>query len=313
LITAHEVADISSMGSSRTRKRSAVQGPVATNAKELSERLQRGTDALRREFTKVHAAIAKLRTQGSEAFDELYETVGRVLTSNPPLYLGGGYRTAQEFIDAELPGETLRSVQRNVLVARCFSPEEEARHGITFLEEVAGYARELSGAAEPPAAINLDRLMLTLPGPSGTAGKKARDATIEDVRKARRLLRAGGTKHKAAPAEVILRSALGKNKALAQIGLRVGTTSASFTGVPLEALALFAGVLAHVKLPAATVPATAAKERAPATRTSRERATRAPTAKKPAQRPRAATKSTRQPRAAKKASAAAGARTKTPR
>ena len=99
----------------------------------------------------------------------------------------GGYETKEAFIAAELPGETLRSVQRNVLVARCFSPEEEAKHGIAFLEEVALYAKELTAAEEPPPAIHLDKLTLTLPGKAGaTLRKKASAATIDDVRQARR-------------------------------------------------------------------------------------------------------------------------------
>lgn len=97
----------------------------------------------------------------------------------------GGYETKEAFIAAELPGETLRSVQRNVLVARCFSPEEEAKHGIAFLEEVALYAKELTAAGEPPPAIHLDKLTLTLPGKAGaTLRKKASAATIDDVRQA---------------------------------------------------------------------------------------------------------------------------------
>lgn len=103
---------------------------------------------MKEQFAKVQAALRKLRGEGTVSFDALWELVDKVLTSDPPLYLGGGYKTKEAFIAAELPGETSRSVQRNVLVARCFSPEEEAKYGIAFLEEVALYARDLTAAEQ---------------------------------------------------------------------------------------------------------------------------------------------------------------------
>jgi hypothetical protein len=169
----------------------------------LQHKLVRATAALKKDFGKLQSSLRKLRGEGTESFDALYELVGHILASDPPLYVGGGYKTKEAFIAAELPGETLRSVQRNVLVARCFSPEEEARHGIAFLEEVALYAKELTAAAEPPPAIDLDKLTLTLPGKAGAAvRKKASAATIDDVRQARRALRQGtATRRDASPIE----------------------------------------------------------------------------------------------------------------
>jgi hypothetical protein len=218
----------------------------------VETRLVRATQPLKREFEKVRATIGRLRSRGSEAFDELYEEIGRVLESDPPLYVGGGYRTKEDFIAAELPGETLRSVQRNVLVARSFSPRDETRHGIGFLEEVALYAKELAAAGEAPRAIDLDRLTLTLRGKGGeTLRRKARDATIDDVRKARRALRRGGrTRKDASPAEAAIRAALGRHSELAQVAVRAGAEAVSFGGVPLSALGALARALRDVKLPA---------------------------------------------------------------
>lgn len=225
----------------------------ATEKPSIERRLVRATDALKKEFEKVRAMIARLRGTGSEAFDDLYEEVGRVLESDPPLYAGGGYRTKEDFIQAELPGETLRSVQRNVLVARSFSPQDEARHGIGFLEEVALYAKELAGAAEPPRAINLDKLIVTLRDKrSASVRKKAREASIDDIRKARRGLRSGvQTKKAASPVDAAIRAALGKNKALSQIAVRTGREVVSFGDVPLAALGAFAKALGTTKLPEA--------------------------------------------------------------
>ncbi len=160
-------------------------------------------------------------------------------------------KTKEAFIAAELPGETLRSVQRNVLVARCFSPDEEAKHGIAFLEEVALYAKELTAAEQPPPAIHLDKLTLTLPGKAGaTLRKKASAATIDDVRQARRSLRKGAaTRRDASPIETALRAALGEQKALSAVTVRATKDHAAFGNVPVAELASFAKAVGKAKLP----------------------------------------------------------------
>jgi 8-oxo-dGTP pyrophosphatase MutT (NUDIX family) len=251
----------SQSGASEAGKKSPPSSARATKTKEettaalgIEARLSSGLSRMRAEFEVVRARVRDLRSKGTAAFDELYEEIGRVLESDPPLYVAGDYRTREAFIAAELPGETLRSVMRNVLVARCFSPEDEQRHGIGFLEEVALYAKELAGADQPPRAIHLDRLVITLRAADGTTvGKPARDATIEEVRTARRLLRGGAsTGRKAPPAEKALRAALGKNKALAQIAVRASADKVSFGGVPLAGLTELARVLATVEIPVET-------------------------------------------------------------
>ena len=240
--------------------------PAAKNAKKtpaaLEQKLVRATAGLKKEFAKVQSALRKLRGEGTVSFDALYELIGKILASDPPLYVGGGYRTKEDFIAAELPGETLRSVQRNVLVARCFSPEEEASHGIAFLEEVALYARELTGAAEAPPAIDLDKLTLVLPGKGGaTVRKKARGATIDDVRQARRALRKGAsTRRDASPVETALRAALGAHKALATVTVRATGERASFGNVPVSELAAFSKAVANLKLSTAPKPGSPSKK-----------------------------------------------------
>ena len=223
----------------------------AKPAGALHHKLVRATAALKKDFAKLQSSLRKLRGQGTESFDALYELVGQILASDPPLYVGGGYKTKEAFIAAELPGETLRSVQRNVLVARCFSPEEEAKHGIAFLEEVALYTKELTAAEQPPPAIHLDKLTLTLPGKAGaTLRKKASAATIDDVRQARRSLRKGAaTRRDASPIETALRAALGEQKALSAVTVRATKDHASFGNVPVAELASFARAVGKAKLP----------------------------------------------------------------
>jgi len=237
---------------------------TANPANTLKHKLVRATAALKKDFAKLQASVRKLRGQGTVSFDALYELVGQILASDPPLYVGGGYKTKEDFIAAELPGETLRSVQRNVLVARCFSPGEEATHGIAFLEEVALYAKELTAAAEPPPAIDLDKLTITVPGKGGaTTRKKASTATIDDVRQARRALRQGGaTRRDASPAEAALRAALGEYKVLATVTVRASRDSTSFGNVPIAELAAFSKAIGKTKLPhAEKPPAPRAKKR----------------------------------------------------
>lgn len=227
------------------------QGAAPGKEAGIEKPLIRATAALRKEFEQVRTRLRKLRAQGSEAFDDLYEEVARILESDPPLYLGGGYRTREAFIAAELPGETIRSVNRNMLVALCFSPEDEARHGINFLEEVALYTKELAGAAEAPRAIDLDKLRI----PTGEKGKEtkklARNATIDEVRKARRALRKGtGTRRNAPAAEKALRTALGKQEGLSRIAVRATRDTVSLGAIPLGELRALGKVLASVEIAA---------------------------------------------------------------
>ncbi len=218
----------------------------------MEARLVRASAGLRKEFEKARTRIQKLRSLGSEAFDELYEEVARVLESDPPIYVGGGHRTREAFIAKELPGETVRSVQRNMLVALSFSPDDEARHGINFLEEVALYAKELAGAAQAPRAIDLDKLRIPVRAKDGDELKKpARKATIDEVRKARRALRRGTSpRRNTPPVEKALRTAFGEHKALSRVAVRTVKDTVSLGGIPVSALGALGKVLASVKVPA---------------------------------------------------------------
>ena len=59
-------------------------------------------------------------------------------------------------------------MRRNILVATCFTPKDEADKGISFLEELALYAQRRAGASKPPAAIDIDRMFVVIP--SGKLG-----------------------------------------------------------------------------------------------------------------------------------------------
>ena len=218
-------------------------------ASRTTTRLARRSSYLHREYERARKRVDRLQNRGAEAFDELWEEIDRIVTHDPPLYFGGGYRSLKEFIAAELPGETERSVKRNRLVARSFTPEDEARHGIAFLEEAARYARDVSGAAEFPPAIDLDRLFIPVPTKSRpTRRKNARDATVDEIRRARRAL-AGAPRRKEPPAEKALRTALRRSRKLRSASVRITADRVTLRDVPLSAVADLAKVLAAVKLP----------------------------------------------------------------
>jgi len=174
------------------------------------------------------------------------------LEAEPPLWRHGEYKNEPDFVRRELPGETLRSVKRNILVASCFTPQDEAAKGTSFLEEIALYAQERAGASKRPAAIDIGRMFVTIPaGKAGTVRKRAREASVEDVRKARRALRQdGATAKRSSKVEKALRSAIGKAAGLSAVTIAIRGDQVSFGSVPLDenALRALGRALATVKL-----------------------------------------------------------------
>ena len=223
-----------------------------SSKKTLVTELQKAAQEGKKKLAAALQIIGKLRGQGTEAFDELWEQVRDVLEAEPPLWRHGDYKSEADFIRRELPGETARSVRRNILVATCFTPKDEADKGISFLEELALYAQQRAGASKPPAAIDIDRMFVVIPsGKQGVVRKRARDATLQEVRKARRALRPDGATDKAASKqEKALRAAIAKVKDLTSVTVALRGGQVSFGGVPLDQTALraFGKALATVKL-----------------------------------------------------------------
>ncbi len=232
-------------------KRASKAGSSPSQASKLKGKIDTQRLALKRQYEAARKRLAELRSLDCSAFDELWELVDEIVSSDPPMYLGGGFASTKAFISRELPGESQRSVARNILVARSFSPEDEAKHGISFLEEVALYAKEVAGASEVPHAIDLDRLTLRLKDTAGRERRiKARQATIEDVRKARRGLKPGRPRKAAESPQVkALLAALAKHAALRKVSVRVAKNEASFGSIPLSALSVFGKTIAQVRIP----------------------------------------------------------------
>ncbi len=220
--------------------------------KTLVTDLQAAAKEGKKKLAAALRVIAKLRGQGTESYDELWEQVRDVLEAEPPLWRHGDYKHEADFIRRELPGETARSVRRNILVASCFTPKDEADKGISFLEELALYAQQRAGASKRPAAIDIDRMFVAIPsGKLGTVRKRARDASVQEVRKARRALRTDGATGKAASKqEKALRAAIAKAEELASVSVAIRGGQASFAGVPFDQKSLRAlgKTLATIKL-----------------------------------------------------------------
>ncbi|MBI4511333.1 MAG: hypothetical protein HY698_16995 [Deltaproteobacteria bacterium] len=236
----------------KNAKKKAKPAPRSSGRKpgDLTEKLVRASAARRKEFNDAMERVRKLREKGSVSFDELWEEVARLVDGEPPLFMAGGHRTLEEFLKKELPGETRRTVHRNILVALAFSPADEAKHGIAFLEEVAQYARTLASAEETPRAIDLDRLRVSVRKNGKLITKMARQATIDEIRAARRVLTVTKRKEPTLnPAEDALRKAIRKGSGLREMSVVVRKDAARFSPVPLEKITAFGKVLSSVKMP----------------------------------------------------------------
>ncbi|MBI4509793.1 MAG: hypothetical protein HY698_09150 [Deltaproteobacteria bacterium] len=217
--------------------------------REIVTRLKRASVARRKEYDAAMEHIRRLRARGSESFDELWEAVAEVIEGEPPLFTAGGHANVDSFIKKELAGETRRTVTRNVLVSRSFTPADEARHGIAFLEEVAQYAKAVAGADEVPRAIDMDRLRVPVRHQGKVKQKTARDVTYEELRAARKALARGtGSKPEPNPQEEAIQKALRKQSRLKDVTARVRKGAVRFSAVPLEHLSLFVKSLAAVKV-----------------------------------------------------------------
>lgn len=204
--------------------------------------------AARAEFDALRAQIDRERTAETKRWDVLWELVARATEGSPALYRAR-YESFKDFVAAECPGESVRSASRNILVARSFTAADVDRHGVAWLEDAALYAQELAGASDPPRAIDLDRLRVTLPGKGQeTVRKTARACTRAELQRARR--KAGGaTRSTASPREKAVRTALKKVRSLAGVSVRATETTLSLGGVSWGALAALGKALSSLKLP----------------------------------------------------------------
>ncbi len=70
----------------------------ASSNKTLTTDLQAAAKAGEKKLSAALQRIGKLRGQGTEAFDELWEQVRDVLEADPPLWRHGDYKAEADFI-----------------------------------------------------------------------------------------------------------------------------------------------------------------------------------------------------------------------
>jgi hypothetical protein len=100
---------------------------------------------LARGWNKALAALDQARREGTRAYDLKYETVGSIIEHDPPLYLAGGVSSVVEFVARYLPGESRRSVLRDVRVAQYASPDEEKAFGTSNIDAAIDYLEAKHG------------------------------------------------------------------------------------------------------------------------------------------------------------------------
>lgn len=233
-----------------TSPKSAKQPSPTAAMKKVASELSKELPGGRAVFDKLVERIARLRRDGDQEWDTLWETVQQVTEGEAPLFRLR-YKTLKAFVDAHLPGESPRSVQRNSLVAGCFTPADLTRHGVAWLEAAALYAQALAGAKRPPKAIDLDRLKVAAVTRDGDhRARSARDCDLGELRAARRKLEGGAKRPKAGPKEVALREALGKRRALHGVTVSARPEEVGLGAIPWAELPALGAVLVKVKLPA---------------------------------------------------------------
>jgi hypothetical protein len=151
---------------------------------------------LKRRWQEAVAQLERARREGAGAFDQLWETVDQIVSHDPPLYLAGGIATAKGFIE-RFTGETVRTAQRLMRVARYASPDEENRYGVSKLDAAISYVEAKLGAPAK-GRVPIDFAALRIEVERGGAQHRLTldQATVQEVQAA---LRALGRKRRPAP------------------------------------------------------------------------------------------------------------------
>ncbi|MBZ0119057.1 MAG: hypothetical protein K8H88_18825 [Sandaracinaceae bacterium] len=226
----------------------SAQAPAETAMLRTKRALVREQQALAKLLDDKLEELHRLQRAGSQSWDRQWEVVGEILEHDPPLWRGR-FTSEVKFIAKELPGEDRRSVNRNVLVAGAFRPEDIAARGVGVLEEIALFVQEKAGMLERPRALDLARIVVDVPDGREVRRVPASKVVIEEARAARRALGKRKPRKAEGPRALAVRKALGKRKALAKVSVTLDEDDATFARVPLDLLSQLGDVLAKLKLP----------------------------------------------------------------
>lgn len=195
----------------------------------------------------LHEMQSSKREEAS-GYDAYWEAVGEILQGE--LYIAGGYATADAFVRAVIK-VPLRSVLRNVRVARHASPAEEATFGTALLDAALAYIEaKTGGPVDGPLPIAFEKLRIPLASKDGPKTILLANAIVDQVRAATRALLDKGkkTSSRRPPAEQSISDALRTIKALHDVPVSVRDGKVRIGAFPLNALADVARALSMVKL-----------------------------------------------------------------
>ncbi len=137
-------------GPSKAGVRKTAKAPSVETVNPIADR------ALKKRWEKAIARYRNALTDATEGWDARYEALDEILSSDPPYYLAAGYKDAVSFLKAEAPAEDPRTVRCYIRVARHFSPQDEANHGVSKLDLLVTYleaknGKPLKGPIDPEA------------------------------------------------------------------------------------------------------------------------------------------------------------------
>lgn len=206
---------------------------------------------LRALWNKHSRIIAKAVTRETRAFDERWESAGAIVEHDPPLFLAGGHRNAEEFFRKVLH-EAPRSAFRNIRVAEHASPRDEARWGVAKLDAFLSLLEAKQG--RPLGRHQRVRFASARVPISKSKTLSLDRATVQQVGAATsRLLHAKGRARKT-PERVrsVLRRAFSQNEALSGVEVHEANGFVTLRRVPISAWNHFVAALRSARVDDAT-------------------------------------------------------------
>lgn len=150
--------------------------------------------ALKAAWDKQSKVVADATRNDARAWDAKYEAVGLIADHSPPLYLAGGFATFTAFAEKFLH-EDIHHVRDWIAVAQRASPDEIAQFSATRLALILSFLRSQTKDGALPKRVEWNTIKITV----GKTQKRAVDATLDEIRTARRsaLAKAHGKPHEA--------------------------------------------------------------------------------------------------------------------
>lgn len=199
-------------------------------------------------FDALLAQMKAARRHETSGFDAYWEAVGEIIASE--LYVAGGHETADAFFKAVVK-EPKRTAMRLIRVARYASPVEEAKYGTAVLDAALAYIEALTGGSiQGRLPVAFDKLRIPVERDGKTSKVPLAEATLREISTATRALvtKSDKPRSRRPPAEARISAAIHKEKSLAGVTVTLSDGKIRFGAMPVSAVALFAKVLASVKL-----------------------------------------------------------------